>query len=100
MTRRSWSQHLPRNTRSFPVNTEALLALTLSVRLSDADCERRLAAELRDTLAWPGADHWAMNFAPSQLGSESTTLEIIVPFGSGNICPATVVFAAHGVGVP
>ena len=47
-----------------------------------------------------GADHWNMIFTPNVLGPQSTTLQIIVPFGTGGpVCPSPNLFTARGVGV-
>jgi hypothetical protein len=47
-----------------------------------------------------GADHWTLVFTPSVLGPQSTTLQIIVPFGPGGpVCPSPNLFTARGVGI-
>ena len=45
-------------------------------------------------------NHWTLYFTPSVLGPQSSTLQIIVPFGSGGPpCPSPNLFAARGVGI-
>jgi len=57
------------------------------------------AFSVPDVLAH-GADHWNMIFTPNVLGPQSTTLQIIVPFGTGGpVCPSPNLFTARGVGV-